>query len=138
LTIEILELCTFMFFSHRLSFLKKHFLSQAFIFGHAHFFSFNFTIFCGGRYIVFWNSFIFDMKISKFIKYYTNMCWSFLCITLIKKYLNNLENIMNILNHVCFVSHEYVVWVTTFFQCVSLIELNARRDKWLVTIQVLP
>jgi len=35
---------------------------------------------------------------------------------------------------VFFTSHEGVVWVTTFFGCVSLIELNAWKDEWLVNI----
>jgi hypothetical protein len=38
-------------------------------------------------------------------------------------YLNNLENIMNLLS-MFYTSHEYLVWVEIFFQCVSLIELN--------------
>ncbi len=33
-----------------------------------------------------------------------------------------------------FTSHECVVWVTTFFWCVSLIELNAWKDEWLLNI----
>ncbi len=40
---------------------------------------------------------------------------------------------MNILNHMCFfTSHDYVVRITFFFQCLSLIELNAREDECLV------
>jgi len=31
---------------------------------------------------------------------------------------------------------EYVE-VTTFFQCVSLIDLNAWKDEWLIAIEVL-
>jgi hypothetical protein len=34
-------------------------------------------------------------------------------------------------------SHEYVVGVKVFSQCVSMIELNAWEDDWLVTIKVL-
>ncbi len=34
-------------------------------------------------------------------------------------------------------SHEYVVGVTIFFQYVSLIELNAWKDKWFVVIKKL-
>jgi hypothetical protein len=29
-----------------------------------------------------------------------------------------------------FYINEYVVGVTTFFQCVSLIRLNAKEDEW--------
>jgi hypothetical protein len=36
-----------------------------------------------------------------------------------------------------FTSHEYVIRVTTFFQCVLLIELNAHKDEWLVAIKKL-
>jgi hypothetical protein len=44
---------------------------------------------------------------------------------------------MNLLNHVVLsTSHEYV-GITTFFQCVSLIELNACKDDWLVDIEAL-
>jgi len=35
---------------------------------------------------------------------------------------------------VFFTSHECVVCVTAFFWCVSLIELNAWKDEWLVNI----
>ncbi len=35
---------------------------------------------------------------------------------------------------VFFTSHECVVGFTTFFWCVSLIELNAWKDEWLVSI----
>jgi len=35
---------------------------------------------------------------------------------------------------VFFTSHEHVVGFTTFFWCVSLIQLNAWKDKWLVSI----
>jgi hypothetical protein len=38
---------------------------------------------------------------------------------------------------VLFTSHEYVVKVTTFFQHVSSIELNAYKDEWHVAIEVL-
>ncbi len=34
-------------------------------------------------------------------------------------------------------SHEYVVGVTTFSQCVSLIRLNVWDDEWLVAIEAL-
>jgi hypothetical protein len=44
---------------------------------------------------------------------------------------------MNLLHRVVLsTSHEYV-GVTTFFQCVSLIELNACKDEWLVAIETL-
>jgi len=33
---------------------------------------------------------------------------------------------------VFFTSHDYVVRITFFFQCLSLIELNAREDECLV------
>jgi hypothetical protein len=33
-----------------------------------------------------------------------------------------------------FIYHEYVVMVTTFFQCMLLIELNAWEDECLVAI----
>jgi hypothetical protein len=33
-----------------------------------------------------------------------------------------------------FTSHECVVGVITFFWCVSLVELNAWQDKWLLNI----
>ncbi len=46
-----------------------------------------------------------------------------------KMYLNNLENIMNPLNHVYFPHHEYVVGVATLSKCVSLLELNAWKDE---------
>ncbi len=54
-------------------------------------------------------------------------------------YINyrNLENIMNLLHHVVLsTSHEYV-GVIIFFQCVSLIEVNACKDEWLVPIKTL-
>jgi len=44
---------------------------------------------------------------------------------------------MNLLNHYFFTSHEYVIKATTFFQCVSLIELNAHKDEWIVAITIL-
>jgi hypothetical protein len=34
-------------------------------------------------------------------------------------------------------SHEYVVGVKPFYQCVSITELIAWEDEWLVTIEVL-
>jgi hypothetical protein len=34
-------------------------------------------------------------------------------------------------------SHEYVIGVKAFCQCVSIIELIAWEDEWLVTIKVL-
>jgi len=43
---------------------------------------------------------------------------------------------MNPLNHMCF----YIAWILklrTFFQCVSLIELNAQEDEWFVAIEIL-
>jgi len=52
-------------------------------------------------------------------------------------YLNNLENIMNILNHVSFTSHEYVVRVAIFLKIVLFFKTNAWEDEWLVTIKVL-
>ncbi len=30
----------------------------------------------------------------------------------------------------CVTSNEYVVMVTTFFQCMSLIKLNAKENEW--------
>jgi hypothetical protein len=42
---------------------------------------------------------------------------------------------MNLLNHYFFTSHEYVIKVTTFFQRVLLIELNAHKDECLVAIK---
>ncbi len=35
-------------------------------------------------------------------------------------------------SYVFFTSHDYVVRITFFFQCLSLIELNAREDECLV------
>jgi hypothetical protein len=44
---------------------------------------------------------------------------------------------MNLLHHVVLsTSHEYV-GVIIFFQCVSLIEVNACKDEWLVPIKTL-
>ncbi len=35
-----------------------------------------------------------------------------------------------------FTSHEYVVRVTTFFECMSWIEWNAWEDKWFVSPKI--
>jgi hypothetical protein len=51
-----------------------------------------------------------------------------------QNYLYNLENYEFIKSCVFFTSHEYVVGFTTFFWCVSLIELNAWKDDWLLSI----
>jgi hypothetical protein len=51
-------------------------------------------------------------------------------------YLNNLENIMNILNHMYFFAfHEYVAKVVTFPLHVILIKLNACKDELFVVIK---
>jgi hypothetical protein len=53
-------------------------------------------------------------------------------------YLNNLENIMNLLNQLYFFTfHAYVIKVVTFPLHEILIELNARKDEWIVVIKVL-
>jgi len=54
-------------------------------------------------------------------------------------YLNNFENIMILWNHVCspYPMNMLYVWVASFFQCVSLFELNAWEDKWFVVIKAL-
>ncbi len=45
-------------------------------------------------------------------------------------YLNNLENIMNLLNQLYFFTfHAYVIKVVTFPLHEILIELNARKDE---------
>jgi hypothetical protein len=63
----------------------------------------------------------------KFLLYYIN-----------KNYLSNLENTMNLFKScVLSTSHEYVVRVTTIFQCLSLIELNAWEDEFFVVIEAL-
>ncbi len=55
-----------------------------------------------------------------------------------KNYLSNLENIMKLFKScVLSTSHEYVVRVTTIFQCLSLIELNAWEDEFFVVIEAL-
>jgi hypothetical protein len=38
---------------------------------------------------------------------------------------------------VFFTPNEYVVGVTTFFQCVSSIKLNAKEDEWHGTMETL-
>jgi len=44
-------------------------------------------------------------------------------------YLSSFENIMNLLNLFFSISNEYVVGVTNFFHCVSLIELDAQENE---------
>jgi hypothetical protein len=53
-------------------------------------------------------------------------------------YLRNLKYIMkSIKSCVHFTSHEYVLGVTTFSPCVSLIKLNAWENEWVTNVKVL-
>jgi len=53
-------------------------------------------------------------------------------------YLSNLKYTMkSIKSCVHFTSYEYVVGVTTFSPCVSLIKLNAWKNEWVINVKVL-
>ncbi len=90
---------------------------------------------CEGKYIVFWNIQDYfkheNFKIHwLFYKHVLNLSLHYIN----KKYLNNLENIMNILNHMCFLHLMNVLCGLRLFFYVSLIELNAWKDEWLLNI----
>jgi len=86
-------------------------------------------IFWEEKYIVFYNIqkyFTLDMKISIFINYSRNMCWSCFCITLLNS-LKNLENIMNLLNHLCF----YIPWICCRgYNFLSICVINWIKCTW--------
>ncbi len=73
---------------------------------------------------------ILEMKISKFIQFSTCMCWRCCCVTLIKIIKQFWKYYEFTKSYVFFTSHYYVVRITFFFQCLSL--LNAREDECLV------
>ncbi len=73
--------------------------------------------------------FILDIKLTKFINYSTNMCLRNICKTLIKIIKKILKYFESIKSCVLSTSHEYVVRVTIFFECVTLNKLNALEDE---------
>jgi hypothetical protein len=75
--------------------------------------------------------FILEMKISKFIQFSTCMCGRCCCATLIKIIKQFWKYYEFTKSYVFFTSY-YVVRIKIFFQCLSLIELNAREDECLV------